>query len=235
MLKIAVCDSNRKDIEYIEAVLDKPCRCPVEYDVYFCAEELLEHRRIYRETYHLYIICIELPGLNGLDLAKEIRKDDEKALFVFLAIHSEYVMEVFDVITFDYILKPITEEKLESTLSKAMRHLDMTKRDFVFKYRKDHFRISCDDIFYFEKNGRQVMIHTMHEIYKANMTIKELWEQLDQRVFAHIHMSYIVNLGRIMSIEGNEAILDNKKHLLIARSHKQELKEKYAEYIARRG
>ena len=106
---------------------------------------------------------------------------------------TQYVMDVFEVITFDYISKPITVEKLESVLLKAMQYLHMIKRDFVFQFRKNQFRISCDDIVYFEKKGRQAVIHTISENFKANMTTEEIWKQLDDKVFAHIHVSYIIN------------------------------------------
>ena len=168
-----------------------------------------------------------------MQLAKEIRKIDAKALFVFLTGYTQYVMDVFEVITFDYISKPITVEKLESVLLKAMQYLHMIKRDFVFQFRKNQFRISCDDIVYFEKKGRQAVIHTISENFKANMTTEEIWKQLDDKVFAHIHVSYIINLGHIRAIEGDEVVMDNEERLLIARSHKQNLKEKHIEFVRR--
>lgn len=136
-------------------------------------------------------------------------------------------------IPFDYISKPITVEKLESVLLKAMRYLNLIKQDFVFQFRKNHFRVCCDDILYFEKKGRQAVIHTILDTYKTNMTIEELWKQLDEKVFSHIHVSYIINLGHIKAIDGDEVILDNGERFLIARSHKQELKEKHMEFMKR--
>ena len=56
-----------------------------------------------KENYHLYIFDIEMPDMNGLELAKEVRKRDAKALFVFLTSYTRYVMEVFEVITFEKI------------------------------------------------------------------------------------------------------------------------------------
>lgn len=127
----------------------------------------------------------------------------------------------------------IAVEKLESVLLKAMQYLHMIKRDFVFQFRKNQFRISCDDIVYFEKKGRQAVIHTISENFKANMTTEEIWKQLDDKVFAHIHVSYIINLGHIRAIEGDEVVMDNEERLLIARSHKQNLKEKHMEFVRR--
>lgn len=226
MLNIAVCDDSRTDVEMLESAFDKLAQYQFSYEVYFTAKELLKHVIDYGEMYHLYIFDIEMPEMNGLQLAKEIRKIDAKALFVFLTGYTQYVMDVFEVITFDYISKPITVEKLESVLLKAMQYLHMIKRDFVFQFRKNQFRISCDDIVYFEKKGRQAVIHTISENFKANMTTEEIWKQLDDKVFAHIHVSYIINLGHIRAIDGDEVVMDNEERLLIARSHKQNLKEK---------
>ena len=158
---------------------------------------------------------------------------DEKAFDMIGSNAPQDVMDVFEVITFDYISKPITVEKLESVLLKAMQYLHMIKRDFVFQFRKNQFRISCDDIVYFEKKGRQAVIHTISENFKANMTTEEIWKQLDDKVFAHIHVSYIINLGHIRAIDGDEVVMDNEERLLIARSHKQNLKEKHMEFVRR--
>ncbi len=231
MLKIAICDDSRTDVEMLECAFDKLQQYTIEYDVYFSGEELLKYYTLHEEVYHLYIFDIEMPQLNGLELAKKIREKDAKALFVFLTSYTKYVMDVFDVITFDYISKPITVEKLESVLLKAMRYLNLIKQDFVFQFRKNQFRVSCGDILYFEKKGRQAVIHTNSETYKTNMTTEELWKQLDDKVFSHIHVSYIINIGHIKAIDGDEVILDNEKRFLIARSHKQSLKEKHMEFM----
>ena len=130
MLKIAICDDSRTDIEMLESAFDKLCQYPIEYDVYFSGEELLTYCTLHDETYHLYIFDIEMPQLNGFELAKKIREKDAKALFVFLTSYTKYVMDVFAVITFDYISKPITAEKLESVLLKAMQYLNLIKQDF---------------------------------------------------------------------------------------------------------
>ena len=65
------------------------------------------------------------------------------------------------------------------------------------------------------------------------MTVSEIWKQLDSRVFIHIHVSYIVNMEHLRSIEGDEAVMDNGERLLVARAHMQELKEKHMEFVRR--
>lgn len=233
MIKIAICDDSKVDVEQMETVLDTLGHYQIYYDVYFSAAELLECVAMHREEYHLYIFDIEMPHMTGLELAKEIRKNDTNALFVFLTAYDKYVMDVFKVVTFDYISKPITTEKLEAVLFRAIEHLEITRQDFVFHFRKSQFRVSCNNILYIEKKGRQAVIHTMQENFKANMTVSEIWEQLDSRMFMHIRMSYIINLEHLRAIDGDEVIMDNGERLLVARMHKQELKEKHMEFMRR--
>ena len=234
MLKIAICDDSRSDVERLEQAFDELHHSDVEYDVYFSAAELLQSLEIHEDKYQVYIFDIEMPQMNGLELAKKIRARDAKALFVFLTGFSHYVMDVFDVITFDYIAKPINADKLESVLQKAISYLNLTRRDFVFQYRKNHFRVNCDDILYIEKKGRQAVIHTISDDYKTNMTTEEIWKQLDERVFCHIHVSYILNLDHVQAIDGDEVLLDIGERFLIARAHKQALKEKHLAFMKRK-
>ncbi|MDD3138491.1 MAG: LytTR family DNA-binding domain-containing protein, partial [Lachnospiraceae bacterium] len=60
---------------------------------------------------------------------------------------------------------------------------------------------------------------------------EEIWKQLDENSFAHIHVSFIVNLLHVKSIEKDEAILDNGERLLIARTQKQALKDKHMQFL----
>lgn len=233
MLRIAICDDNKADIEQLEAALDVLRGYQIDYDVYFSAEELLGYTALHMEEYHLYIFDIEMPHMTGLELAKEIRKNDTNALFVFLTAYDQYVMDVFKVVTFDYISKPITTKKLEAVLLRVIEHLEITKQDFVFHFRRSQFRVGCGDILYIEKKGRQAVIHTIQENLKANMTVSEIWEQIDSRMFMHIRKSYIINMEHLCAVDGDEVVMDNGERLLVARMHKLELKEKHMEFMRR--
>lgn len=84
---------------------------------------------------------------------------------------------------------------------------------------------------YFEKKGCQAIIHTNSDNYRVNINTEEIWEQLDEKSFAHIHVSFIVNLQHVKAIEKDEVILDNMQHLLIARTQKQAFKEKHMLFL----
>lgn len=97
MLEIAVCDDSRTDIELLEKALDGFRQYPVNYDVFFSGKELLDYCEKHQKVYHLYIFDIEMPGMDGVELAGKIRNKDKKAVFVFLTSYIEHVLEVFQV------------------------------------------------------------------------------------------------------------------------------------------
>ncbi|MGB4657908.1 MAG: LytTR family DNA-binding domain-containing protein [Mobilitalea sp.] len=230
-MRIAICDDSLGDIEKIESLLDLINDIEIDYDVFQSAEEMLRYIKKDTNQYQMYIFDIDLPGMNGLELAAEIRKNDKKALFVFLTSYDLYMKDVFDVVTFDFINKPVTISNLKKVLDKATKYLGLIKQNFYFSYRQNKFVLSCDDIVYIEKMGRQARIHTKSELYNTNLTLAELWKQLDAKMFAHIHTSLIVNLGQIKEIVQYELVLKNEEVLYIARSHKQKLKEKHLQFM----
>lgn len=233
-MKIAICDDSPQDVEKLEKIFDIIQDGECQYDVFTCGQELLNYRETNTEEYNLYILDIEMEYMNGLRLAKEVRKTDTRAIIVFLTGFSSYVYDVFEVVTFDFILKPVTEEKIRNMLAKVTNYLDLTKKLFCFSYRQNKYSIFCDKIIYIEKTGRQATIHTELNTYKANLKLDEILRQTDSAVFAQINASIIVNLEYIRSIERDKLTLTDNSTFYISRLYKVALKEKHLNYVKRK-
>ena len=105
-MRIAVCDDNKTELEKI-----KSCFCRLHEHCTECrylvsAKDLLSTEM---PTQDMYILDIEMPDMNGLELAKKIREKDSRALFLFLTSYTKYMKDVFDVVTFDFLEKPISD------------------------------------------------------------------------------------------------------------------------------
>ena len=83
MLHIALCDDNPASIEILEKYFDILNDSTIDYDVYFSAEELYRYKLNNELTYDIYILDIEMQGMNGLELAKTIRTNEPNALIIF--------------------------------------------------------------------------------------------------------------------------------------------------------
>ena len=230
-MRIAVCDDNPKELERI-----KGCFCRIQgYDLvcsYFdSTSTVMEILKTENSPYDLYILDIEMPGMNGLKLAKSIREKDSRALFVFLTSYTRYMKDVFDVVTFDFIEKPISDEKLLQILERAATYLNITSQHFSFGYRASRYSLKYDRILYIEKKGRQALIHTFEDVYKTNMTLEEIWKQLNPKSFVHIHSSYIINLYSLDRKDNEIAIMRNGEKLHITKGYRRELAMRHYEFV----
>ena len=230
-MRIAVCDDNPKELERI-----KGCFCRIQgYDLvcsYFdSTSTVMEILKTENSPYDLYILDIEMPGMNGLKLAKSIREKDSRALFVFLTSYTRYMKDVFDVVTFDFIEKPISDEKLLQILERAATYLNITSQHFSFGYRASRYSLKYDRILYIEKKGRQALIHTFEYGYKTNMTLEEIWKQLNPKSFVHIHSSYIINLYNLDRKDNEIAIMRNGEKLHITKGYRRELAMRHYEFV----
>lgn len=230
-MRIAVCDDNPKELERI-----KGCFCRIQgYDLvcsYFdSTSTVMEILKTENSPYDLYILDIEMPGMNGLKLAKSIREKDSRALFVFLTSYTRYMKDVFDVVTFDFIEKPISDEKLLHILERAATYLNITSQHFSFGYRASRYSLKYDRILYIEKKGRQALIHTFEDVYKTNMTLEEIWKQLNPKSFVHIHSSYIINLYNLDRKDNEIAIMRNGEKLHITKGYRRELAMRHYEFV----
>ena len=230
-MRIAVCDDNPKELEKI-----KGCFCRIQgYDLvcsYFdSTSTVMEILKTENSPYDLYILDIEMPGMNGLKLAKSIREKDSRALFVFLTSYTRYMKDVFDVVTFDFIEKPISDEKLLQILERAATYLNITSQHFSFGYRASRYSLKYDRILYIEKKGRQALIHTFEDVYKTNMTLEEIWKQLNPKSFVHIHSSYIINLYNLDRKDNEIAIMRNGEKLHITKGYRRELAMRHYEFV----
>ena len=230
-MRIAVCDDNPKELERI-----KGCFCRIQgYDLvcsYFdSTSTVMEILKTENSPYDLYILDIEMPGMNALKLAKSIREKDSRALFVSLTSYTRYMKDVFDVVTFDFIEKPISDEKLLQILERAATYLNITSQHFSFGYRASRYSLKYDRILYIEKKGRQALIHTFEDVYKTNMTLEEIWKQLNPKSFVHIHSSYIINLYNLDRKDNEIAIMRNGEKLHITKGYRRELAMRHYEFV----
>ena len=157
-MRVAICDDNQQDIERIRRYTLRMIDYAVEYAFYTRPEELLRECADAEQKPDMYILDIEMPGMDGLAVAKQIRETDPKALLVFLTSYTKYMPSVFEVVTFDFIPKPISEERLRVLFEKAGTYLNLTNQSFSFCYRRVRYSLKFDEILYLEKRGRQAII-----------------------------------------------------------------------------
>ena len=141
---------------------------------------------------------------------------------------------MFDVNTFDFLLKPVTFEKFRKLIYKVSDYVFVSKTNFVFMHNKNQYALPYQNIIYIEKVKRKAYIHTNSGYtYECNMTVEEILKQLVTGMFVKINRGCIVNLAVIAEIVREEIHLISGETLYIARDYKMEVKEKHLNYFMR--
>lgn len=226
LLKVAICDDNLPLTEKINRLLSNYDPNMFETYTYYSPFKLI--RQLDEENFDFFILDIEMNELSGIDLAKNIREQGILSPIVFLTNYKEYMEEVFQVQTFDYLLKPLTQDRMNQLLDKLRQHIGKSEKNFVFSINKVIHKVPTKEIVYFEKDKRQVLIHTVENTYKPYMSTNNVTEQLDVD-FVQTHSSFIINCSYIKELGKNFLLINLKGEFVeipISRSFKTSCHEK---------
>ena len=142
MLQIAVCEDDKAMSSYLKQMIEKGLAGREEYkvEVFETGKELLARGR----KCDIFFLDIDLKDMNGIDTARSLR-EKSGAVIVFVTALKEYVFDAFDVQAFQYLLKPINEEKFFRVLDDAVRECFPDKEEpLVIRikgaYRSQSFR-----------------------------------------------------------------------------------------------
>ncbi|WP_416346199.1 LytR/AlgR family response regulator transcription factor [Aquimarina sp. ERC-38] len=180
-------------------------------------------------TIDLIFLDINMPEITGISFAKSINKNSK---IIFTTAYREYAVEGFELQAVDYLLKPISFERLLKSVTNYFEiysnshkeDIEITNRnDFMF-VRADRRMIKIDfsEIIYIESYSDYLKIHLANDTIVTRETISAIEAKLPKNKFLRIHRSYIVAFKSISSFT-NEEIIINNKSLTISRSYKKEV------------
>lgn len=182
----------------------------------------------------LIFLDINMPGISGLSFARSINKEIK---IIFTTAYREYAVDGFDLQAVDYLLKPISFERLLRAVNtfsnihynkgehQFTREIELPQ-DFMFvRADRKMIRINFDDIFYIESLSDYLKIHTRSGSIVIRETISNIEKELPHQNFIRIHRSFIVSLAALSSYT-NEFMEVAGKALPISRSYKPAVLEK---------
>jgi len=196
-----------------------------------CKNAIEAFNEISSNQINLIFLDINMPEISGLSFAKTINKNIK---VIFTTAYREYAIEGFDIQAVDYLLKPISFERLLQAVNKYLgeNSLESTestveiiqeKSDFIF-VRSDRkmIKINFSDINYVESFSDYLKIYVADKTIVTRETITNIEAKLPKNDFMRIHRSFIVSISKIESFT-NEFIEVKKKALPISRSYKKDV------------
>ena len=201
MLKFILCDDNPSFLNGLDRMLNKlffkhnvDAQVVLKTDSTF---ELLNY--IKSNSVDVLFLDITLKDkTNGLNIAEEIRKINKSLHLIFTTGHFEYIMEAYKVNAFDYLVKPISQDKLEETFLRLIEYVKNSTQMFI-KVNGTTF-IKQDDILYIQRDGMKLIYVTLNGNYESYNSFSKLQPLLPIN-FIRCHKSFIANISKISHID----------------------------------
>lgn len=185
------------------------------------------------ENYDLLLLDVQMPGLNGIDAAREIRKQNEHIKIVFLTSSPEYAVESYGVQATNYLLKPVTREQLFPIIDQIADLLRKPEDALAVQTGKSVFRVPYGQIEYIEVMSKIIYFHlTNGSIKEAHGRLSDYEPALLARPgFCKVHRSYLVNLCWVTEVRQKELITVSGCKVPVARSVYQQVRTAYTEFL----
>lgn len=207
--RIAVCDDSDADRKYVLDMVGRWAASTghgVQIDAFASAESFL-FSCAEACDYDILLLDIEMGRMDGVTMAKQLRKSNDTVQIIFITGYSEYIAEGYEVAAIHYLMKPVKEEKLRSVLDRAAEKLVRNEKVLNLETGGEMTRVPVYQIRYADVFGNYVTIHAQSDI-TVKMTLGELEKQLDDR-FYRAGRSCIVNLTQISRVTKTEIRLSD--------------------------
>ena len=217
--RVAIVDDSSVDAAFVEEILNTWAtnrQVMVQLERFDSAEKFLF---CYAEdkAWDVLLLDIEMGAMDGVTMAKRVRKSNESAQIVFVTGYADYISEGYEVAALHYLMKPVNKDKLFAVLDRAIVAMQKADRVILLPINGEMLRIPVSQVQYAEAFSHAVAITTQTDTIQVKMSISEIEKMLGEG-FVRCHRSYLVGLKHISRISKAEVILDSGKVLPLSRS-----------------
>ena len=172
-----------------------------------CENAMGAYNIISKEPVDLLLLDIEMPGMSGIELIKNLGK--KSPFIIFTTAKTNYAVDAFELNVVDYLVKPIelprflkAIDRVKEATESEREQIEVKDKEFVFIRDSGILkRITADEILYLEAMGDYVKVFTPQKFHIVHATLKSIEDKLPSLKFMRVHRSYIVALNKIDYIE----------------------------------
>lgn len=233
MKKIAICDDDSVFMVFLKKSVKEAFKSYneiIDLFEYEKGKDLLE--AAVKEKFSLIFLDIEMPEIDGYELAKNIKIINPETYIIFVSGHDNFVFQSYEYEPLWFIRKSEVEEMIPKAIDKFIqktKHLSQK-----LQYRSDYkiITIYTKNILYIEGSMHTLTIHMINDSidsFKVYGTIKKEENRLQNQTFLRIHRNYLVNMKFVEVVEENTLLLVNGERLPVSKERKAQVKEKLLE------
>lgn len=234
MYKIAICDDETKICELyrdcVKKILDNH-GFSATIQIFDSEHHFLEE--CMTECFHLVLLDIDMPNINGMDIAKLINELAIRPILVFATNQDALVYDTFQFQPLAFIRKSHFDEEIETVIIRSFEKLQELKSTYSFRYDSKMIQVKLTDILYFEANQNYLQIYTHDQNYRFRDTLRNIESELFGKGFLRIHKGFLVNQEAVYQMSGDEIVLTNGAVLPIGRTNREQIRLRLMRYMMR--
>ncbi|EHI56981.1 LytR/AlgR family response regulator transcription factor [Hungatella hathewayi] len=225
MMFVAIVESEKLFADYLSSLLyswvqKRNSPSLLRIHIFSSGEEFLESEL---NDYRVIFMAVKLAGnLDGIETARCVKKMGYSTPVVITTLYEEYVFEGYQVDALDYLIKPVSPERLEACMERIMEQDAAGVYTIITATSMQ--KIPYRDIMYFQSFNHYVEIHMADGYHKQLIALSKLVRTLPLQ-FCRCHRTMIVNMNYVKRISGMEVEMQNGKCFPISASYLNEMKE----------
>ncbi len=202
MLRIACVDNEKEQTDTLTSYLERygaDTGIALEIFAFHGGWAFLESRK----TFDIVFLDIDMPDLDGMSTAKELRAVDDKCLIIFVTNWAQYAINGYEVRAFDFLVKPVNYNQFSMKFRNAVAAAERNRQDEIIvteSYGKR--RLSIREIYYVETDKHKLVYHTNGGNIETWGAIKDVAKRLEPFGFALCNSGFLVNLQYVEKTRG---------------------------------
>jgi two-component system response regulator LytT len=199
-LKALVCDDEAPARSELRFLLEEAGEVEVVGEAKSAVEAL---QLIKAVPYDVVFLDIDMPGLNGVQLAEVLTTLDRQPAVVFVTAHSEHAVKAFEVAAADYLVKPVEVERLRQAIERVKpveRAEPAALERIPVEKAGKKLLLNVDDVFYIMAKDDYSYLHTDKERYLSTIPLVQLEKRLGPNGFFRVHRRFLVNLPKVREV-----------------------------------
>jgi DNA-binding LytR/AlgR family response regulator len=230
-MKIAIVDDVERETALLEQYVNRYADENQLTVTSMVFQNPMEFLNRYASDYDLVLLDVEMPGMNGIEVAKDIRRMDGRVVIMFITNMAQYAINGYEVNALDYVLKPVTYADFVLKMKKAERYIQRNEDYRLTLEMPDGIvTLYISDLIYVEVERHYLIYNTVHGKYRARGSMKAIEEKLLLHRFLKCNRCYLVNLKYVEAVNGQDLRVGGEE-LPISRNKKNEVLQAFARYV----
>ncbi|MCM1285021.1 MAG: LytTR family DNA-binding domain-containing protein [Acetobacter sp.] len=231
-MKILICDDEEEQLKELKLRIEEYMKnhyIKADFVTATSPSEILKSD----DAFDFAFLDIQMPEIDGITLAKELKNRNEKVILFFITAFDEYQDEAMDLHIFRFFDKPLDVDRLYSSLDRAIEYLDESYIEIYIENDSRHIKLPVDEIKYIKRENRKNTVFTNNGNYVVRCSFDELISKLPNTFFYLVHKSFYVNLHYITEYGYKEIFIDDTR-ISIATRKQADFHKYWFNYVKRR-